>query len=262
MSLALATNPYRPQAFPATWASEWGQDEIGLWMTLDYKGVQQVFRWLLPGRFEMGSANGQTNEQPVHRVQISQGFWLAETTVTQALWQVVMGESPSRFKGESLPVDSVSWEDAQVFIQTLRQQVPNLPLRLPTEAQWEYACRAGTQTAYSFGDNITQDQAHFSQHEFGDAKSTIAVKAKPANTWGLYQMHGNIWEWCADGYQADYYQYSPNHDPQGPSEPHTARVLRGGSWFSLKPENLRSAGRRSGTPGNRPSGIGFRLSLA
>ena len=258
-SLAQAKNPFRPKEFPATWASEWGQDDIGLWMAHEFKGVRHVFRWILPGTFEMGGSRYDW-EKPVHKVQISQGFWLGETTVTQALWQAVMGENPSKFQGDDLPVDSVSWDDTKAFIDKLNATEPNLKLCLPTEAQWEYACRAGTQTEYFFGNDITHEQAHFSKDGYGDAKTTIAVKAKPANAWGLYQMHGNVYEWCQDWFQEDYYKQSPSHDPQGPSDPQKSRVLRGGSWLNDLPEDLRSAFRNGSTPDDRDGYSGFRLS--
>ena len=118
-----------------------------------------------------------------------------------------MGENPSHFKGEDLPVESVSWDDVQTFLNALNGLRPELKLELPSEAQWEYACRAGTQTPFWFGDTITTDQANYNgNYPYGDEpkgenrRKTVAVKALPANGWGLYQMHGNVWEWCADRY--------------------------------------------------------------
>ena len=258
MSLAHPDNPSQPLEFPAIWASEWGQDEIGLWMGFTYKGVNYRFRWILPGTFKMGSNDIAEEEKPVHDVTITQGFWLGETTVTQALWQAVMGDNPSDFKGEDLPVEKVSWDDAKKFIETFHQEEKELRLCLPTEAQWEYACRAGTETEYFFGDEVTHDQAQYSD-TFGDANTTVAVKVKPANAWGLYQMHGNVWEWCEDRYDKDYYQKSEKTDPSGPSDPSfSSRVLRGGSWRSLA-IHARSAYRFHNAPGSRYSYFGFRL---
>ena len=258
MSLAHPDNPAQPLEFPAIWASEWGQDEIGLWMGFTYKGVSYRFRWILPGTFKMGSKNGLDREKPVHDVTISKGFWLGETTVTQALWQAVMGDNPSHFKGKNLPVEKVSWDDAKKFIETFHQEEKELRLCLPTEAQWEYACRAGTETEYFFGDEITHDQAQFSD-DWGDAKTTVGVKEKPANAWGLYQVHGNVWEWCEDRYDAVYYQKSEKTDPGGPSDLSLkSRVLRGGSWY-IYADNARSAFRSNDAPDYRFFNFGFRL---
>ena len=231
MSLARPDNPAQPLEFPAVWASEWGQDEIGLWMGLTFKGVSYRFRWILPGSFKMGSEKGQDREKPVHHVAITQGFWLGETTVTQALWQAVMGDNPSHFKGDDLPVERVSWNDTKTFIEAFHQEEKELRLCLPSEVQWEYACRAGTETEYFFGDEVTKDQVNF--YQGGSKDNTISVKDKSANAWGLYQMHGNVWEWCEDRYDAEYYKKSEKTNPGGPSDPSLPhRVLRGGSWLN------------------------------
>ena len=146
-----------------------------------------------------------------HSVILNQGFWLAETTVTQSLWQAVMDENPSHFQqGESsnFPVENVSWDDVQGFIDKLNLRYSGLSLRLPWEAQWEYACRAGTTTHFSFGDNITPEQVNYDgTRPYAAGKKavyrekTVAVKSFAANAWGLYEMHGNVWEWCADTWQ-------------------------------------------------------------
>ena len=259
-SLCQANNPSIPLEFPATWASEWGEDAIGLWMAFNYQGVRQVFRWILPGEFMMGDDKGYTSEKPAHQVIITQGFWLAETTVTQALWQAVMGNNPSEFKGDNLPVENVSWNDASEFIKVFNALNRDLRLCLPSEAQWEYACRAGTKTRYSFGDEISHEQAHFSKNSWGDAESTIDVKGKPANQWGLYQMHGNVREWVQDRFDEKYYANSPNQDPSGPVDPQfNSRMLRGGCWSDYFAGSLRSACRNDGEPDGRFNYIGFRL---
>jgi formylglycine-generating enzyme len=174
-------------------------------------------------------------EGPQHEVTISQGFWLGETPVTQALWEAVMGENPSGFKGPERPVENVSWDDTQEFLQRINSERDDLGLRLPSEAEWEYACRAGTTTPFSFGDNITPEQVNYNgEYPYpGGSKGlnrgeTVEVKALPANPWGLYQMHGNVWEWCRDWYGK--YPAGPVTDPQGPPEG-AYRVLRGGSWI-------------------------------
>ena len=247
--------PYEPQEFPASWASAWGEDRKGLWMTLTVKEVSYTFRWILPGRFMMGEGD------LVHSVIITQGFWLGETTVTQAFWEVVMAgikENPSSFTGDGRPVDSVSWNDAQAFIKQLNAILPDIHVCLPTEAQWEYACRAGTQTRYFFGDEITQNQAHYNQ---SNMVGTCSVKDKPENDWGLYQMHGNVWEWCQDRYDGKYYESSPERDPSGPSdESFENRVLRGGSWNDFAGD-LASGYRYSLDPGGAWPSRGFRVAL-
>ena len=164
--------------------------------TLEFKGVQQTFCWIPPGKFLMGSPENQRSEEgPQHEVTISKGFWMADTACTQALWQAVMGDNPSRFKGEDRPVEQVSWYDVRLFLSQLPYKFdPDLP----TEAEWEYACRAGTQTPFNLGASLSSDQANFYAPGMY-RKGTVPVRSFPPNVWGLYQMHGNVWEWCADG---------------------------------------------------------------
>ncbi|SER13011.1 Formylglycine-generating enzyme, required for sulfatase activity, contains SUMF1/FGE domain [Nitrosomonas sp. Nm51] len=254
-----------PEEFPESWASDWGEDEFGLWMAFTYKGVRQAFRWCEPGTFLMGSPEDEPerdDDEPQHEVTLTKGFWIAGTTVTQALWQVVMGENPSRFQGEERPVETVSWEDAQAFISKMNGLKAELKLCLPTEAQWEYACRAGTTTPFSRGDQIDSSLVNFDgnypynngQHsEYRE--QTVDVKALPCNDWGLYQMHGNVWEWCQDWYGDS--SPKPVTDPQGP-DTGDSRVLRGGSWI-INGRNCRSAFRSPDDPSLRNVDFGFRL---
>lgn len=254
-----------PSEFPAAWASDWGQDPYGLWMGLGLGEVRQVFRWIPPGHFKMGSHEEEAerlDDEVQHEVELTEGFWLADTTCTQALWAAVMGDNSSHFKGAERPVEQVSWDDAMIFMARLNERVTGLDLRLPTEAEWEYACRAGTQTPFSFGSNITTDEVNYSgdypyaEGEKGESRGeTVEVKALPCNGWGLYQMHGNVWEWCSDWYGV--YLEEMVTDPQGP-EGGEGRVLRGGSWF-LSGRFARSAQRYSSAPGYRDYDIGFRL---
>ena len=237
-----------PTEFPLPWASAWGQDEYGLWLAFSYKGVQQRFRWMEPDSFLMGSPENEPGRWQ-HEVTLSQGYWLADTTVTQALWQAVMDENPSRFIHENRPVDQISWLIVQEFLQKLNKLQPELFIRLPSEAEWEYACRAGSKTAYAFGDDISKAQVNF------EAEETVEVKSLPGNDWGLYEMHGNVWEWCQDWY-GDYPTESVT-DPMG-AENGTHRVLRGGSWDSGG-GHCRSAFRGNYSPVYAYSDFGFRL---
>ncbi len=254
-----------PPQFPPDWAGEWGQDPYGLWAALVYRGLAQVFRWIRPGTFMMGSPDDEperNDNETHHEVTLTRGFWLADTACTQALWQAVMRNNPSRFKGDDLPVDIVSWKDCQTFLEQINGLLPGLDLVLPTEAQWEYACRAGSRTPFSFGRTISTVQANFNGNfpyaggEKGEYReTTVPVKDLPCNDWGLYQMHGNVYEWCRDWYG----NYDLEHlvDPEGP-DTGEGRVLRGGSWNS-NARGLRSSYRRRYRPSSRRYIIGFRL---
>ena len=256
-----------PDNFPASWASGWGEDQYGLWMTFNYKGIRHLFRWCEPGTFLMGSPEDEPErwgDETQHPVTLTRGFWIAETPVTQALWEIFMGDNPSHFKGEELPVERVRWDDAQRFINKLNGIKPELQLCLPSEAQWEYACRAGTTTPFAFGDNITTDQVNYNGNRPYNRgrkgeyrKRTVEVKSLPPNAWGLYQMHGNVREWCQDWYGQ--YPSQPVTDPQG-ADSGTYRVLRGGSWIDPGRGSC-SANRSHAGPADRLSILGFRLSL-
>ena len=261
-----------PEEFPESWASDWGEDEFGLWMAFTYKGVRQVFRWCEPGTFLMGSPENELERygrEVQHQVTLTKGFWIADTTVTQALWQVVMGDNPSYFKGDENPVEKVSWDDAQAFIVKMNSLKTELKLCLPTEAQWEYACRAATTTPFSWGDQIDSSLVNFDgNNPYNNANKseyrerTVAVKELPCNGWGLYQMHGNVWEWCQDRHGG--YPSQSATDPQGPGSGDSrvlrgdARMLRGGSWID-RGRSCRSAYRSGYALSGRNYGIGFRL---
>ncbi|MCB1932014.1 MAG: formylglycine-generating enzyme family protein [Candidatus Accumulibacter sp.] len=220
------------------WAQAIGRDARGLFAEIDVAGVSQRFRWLTPGRFLMGSPPEEperVNNEVQHEVTLGRGFWLADTACTQALWQAVSGANPSEFQGDVRnPVESVSWNDVRAFLSELNRRVPGLQARLPSEAEWEYACRAGTTTPFAFGDNITPEQVDYNgnyPYAGGEKglyrQKTVPVGSLPANPWGLYEMHGNVWEWCADWYGD--YPTAPQLDPTGP-QTGGFRVLRGGSW--------------------------------
>jgi formylglycine-generating enzyme required for sulfatase activity len=213
-----------PEIFSEKWASDWGQDRYGPWMWFRYKGVLQYLRWIMPGEFMRDSPQSEpdrNNSEQQQEVILIRGFWLADTACTQALWQAVMSDNHSNFKGEGRPVDNVSWNTVQNFLEKINGDMPGLELHLPTEVQGEYACRTGTSTPFHFGYNITTDQVNFDgNHPYSKgAKSeykghTVSVKSFACNDWGLYEMYGNIWEWCADWYGD--YPRSAVVDPSGP----------------------------------------------
>lgn len=255
---------------PFRWACAYGEDRIGLWQAFEVAGVRQVMRWIPPGEFQMGSPENEAvrfDDERQHRVVLTEGFWLADTACTQALWVAVMGENPSRFKDDPHnPAEQVSWLDiTDEFLPKLNAMAPGLQLELPTEAQWEYACRAGTTTPFSFGEQITTDQVNYNGNfpyaggKKGEYREkTVPVKALPANPWGLHQMHGNVWEWCVDEY-AEY----PEGTVENPvvhqdKKESRQRVLRGGSWLYLG-RDCRSARRYADGPDDRRGHVGFRL---
>ena len=228
--------------------------------------IGMKFVWISPGTFMMGSPKEEKergDNETQHKVTLTKGFYMGVYTVTQEQWKEVMGNNPSFFKGEKkLPVETVSWDDCQEFAKKLREKDKKL-YRLPTEAEWEYACRAGTKTPFYFGATISTDQANYNGNfTYGTSKKgvyrekTTPVGSFPANAWGLYDMSGNLWEWCQDWY-GDYPQ-NDVVDPQGPNTGQL-RVLRGGSWNNF-PQNCRSAYRVRLGPGLRDSFYGgFRL---
>ena len=189
------------------------------------------------------SEAGRFDNEAQHRVQITKAFYLSETEVTQESWQKVMGANPSGFKGANNPVEQVSWNDCQSFCRSSG-------LRLASESEWEYACRAGTTTAYSFGAGITKQQANF------DATRTVACGSLPANQWGFREMHGNAWEWCEDGYETS------ASATQDAAKGNTAyRVLRGGAWYT-DTGLVRSSTRLDLTPDVTDFNVGFRVARA
>jgi formylglycine-generating enzyme required for sulfatase activity len=228
-------------------------------------GVVTHLRWIPPGRFLMGSPDdevGRDNDEgPQHLVTLSHGFWLADAPCMQAEWRVVMGTEPSDFKGSDLPVEQVRWEECQEFCKRLRSRFPGLEARLPTEAEWEYACRAGTMSAFNDGSACTEPEGKDPALEklgwFGEniSEKTHPVRKKEANRWGLYDMHGNVCEWCEDWFGN--YDTNDQVDPTGPASG-LARVRRGGSWFNLA-WDCRSASRIWWLPSARRSILGFRL---
>ncbi|MCP5134879.1 MAG: formylglycine-generating enzyme family protein [Gammaproteobacteria bacterium] len=307
------------------WASAIGRDRFGLWCEIEIdpgrgEPVIQRLRWIPPGRFWMGSPEEETKrlakndnerqsferEHPRHQVTLIQGYWLFDTPCTQALWEAVMGQNPSRFQSPTRPVEQVNWDDAQDFLKKINEQIPTLNLALPSEAQWEYACRAGTETAIYTGDleilgqhnapaldpiawyggnsgvdfELTNgyDSSNWPEKQYPHKQAgTHPVKLKKANPWGLYDMLGNVWEWCQDSTRD--YDHDAKINPVGPLERHAMRanfiqvrrgkttvtnaflsiprVLRGGSCGNVA-RNVCAAFRYLGDPDGRSPDIGFR----
>ena len=210
-------------------------------------GVTMRMILIPPGEFMMGSRDGYDDERRVHRVLITKPFYLGVCEVTQAQWQAVMGTNPSHFRGADLPVEEVYWSDAQEFIKGLcaRKGVPAGTYHLPTEAQWEYACRAGTQTSFHNGSSdLGLGQIAWYMRNSGDR--THLVGHKLPNAFGLYDMSGNVSEWCSDWRGKDYYGKSPHADPPGPGLG-SLRVCRGGCWVD-EARSCRSAFRNGYSP--------------
>ena len=244
--------------------------------------------WIKPGTFTMGSPEdelGRDDDEVQHQVTLTKGYWLGKYEVTQRQWRTVMESNPSKFVGDDLPVEQVSWEDAMEFCRKLTERERNaerLPsgyeYTLPTEAQWEYACRAGTTSSLNNGKNVSSAEVRekgvcdnldevgwywmnggMKNWNGGDdpAICTHPGGQKKPNNWGLYDMHGNVCEWCLD-WVGDY-QTSSVTDPKG-SNTSKFRVLRGGGWSSF-PRYCRSANRIWGVPHCRGCDLGFRLAL-
>jgi len=220
------------------------------------ESIQKQMVTIPSGNFMMGSNNGDSDEMPVHRVYIH-SFKMGKYEVMQAQWQAVMGNNPSGFKGTNLPVDYVSWDDIQRFIGILNEATGK-NFRLPTEAEWEYAARAGSTTKYSWGDSVGHNRANCKGcGSQWDNKKNAPVGSFSPNKFGLYDMHGNISEWVADWYDESYYRISPKNDPKGPSSGRL-RINRGGYWGNGE-RRMRSAHRGGNKPGDRSTGLGFRL---
>ena len=267
MSSAIISAPSIP-----SWATAFGQDEYGYfadWSVRtgeqDWVFISQRMRWVPPGEFTMGSPTDEHARSPgeiQRQVVLSEGFWLGDTVVSQELWKALLGQTPSLFSGDELPVETVSWNDVQEFLRIANDQIEDLSLSLPTEAQWEYGCRAGTIAPFAFGETIGTDQCNFDgNYPYRESDlngeyrgETVFVKTFSPNRWGLFQMHGNVWEWCQDWYGE--YEVDELVDPQGP-ESGSRRVLRGGSWLNYA-RNVRAAARNAFCPDYRLNFIGFR----
>jgi formylglycine-generating enzyme required for sulfatase activity len=233
-------------------------------------GVKMELVWVPAGSFQMGSPDSevghQSSEGPVHTVELD-GFWMGKYEVTQEQYEVVMGRNLSTFKGAKNPVEQITWNDATEFCRKLGGGASSPPLRgqdgptprvfrLPTEAEWEYACRAGSTTRFCFGD-FDNDLGDYAWYGGNSGNQTHPVGKKKPNAWALYDMHGNVWEWCGDWYGRRYYAESDGKNPLGPSSGEY-RVLRGGMWI-LGPDDCRSACRVGLSPSVANIYRGFRV---
>ena len=264
-----------------------GTNVLGGDLTFTVNGISFIMKPVEGGTFWMGSQNKNPNgtnydkrwsqyDEYLHSVTIS-SFYIGETEVTQALWKAVMGSNPSYFKGDQLPVESVNWDDVQEFIRRLNQRTGR-KFRLPTEAEWEYAARAGTHTAlYTGEDLILEEEGDYVSRNLAplawypnNCDETHPVKRKLPNSLGLYDVLGNVREWCQDWYNSDYYRESPSVNPQGPLSSgrdfierngKSYRVTRGGSW-RYRAFCHRVWDRGCDDPDNRDNNIGFRLVLS
>jgi formylglycine-generating enzyme required for sulfatase activity len=245
--------------------------------------IGMKFVWVPPGAFLMGSPKEEVQrhaKEIQHKVTLTKGFYMGVYTVTQEEYEKVMDKNPSYFSAggggnakvaglntRRFPVEVVSWSDAKEFCRKLGDKEGKM-YRLPTEAEWEYACRAGTKTAFYFGDTISTDQANYDGNfVFGAGKkgmyrqrTTEVGFFAAANGFGLHDMHGNVYQWCEDWYDKDYYRNSPKTDPLN-TKAATYRVLRGGSWYSF-PWFCRSAYRGVDGPDLRNGNFGFRVVLS
>jgi len=227
------------------------------------EGVLIEFVWIRPGKFNMGSPfdeNGRKLNERQHEVTLTKGFWIQTTELTQAQWKAVVGPNPSHFKSDpNFPVEQVSWDDLKEFLRKLnercRSKLENLKADLPTEAEWEYACRSGSARRWSFGDDETT-LGEYAWFVANSGNKTHAAGLKKPNAWGLYDMHGNVWEWCKDWHG----EYGGDAvDPKG-LEKGRHRVLRGGAWYS-ELATVRSADRYWHNPSYRSSNVGGRIVL-
>ena len=224
--------------------------------------INMEFIHVPAGTFLMGSRDLEqrsSKEKPRHTVHISKPFYFGKYEVTQKQWLTVMGNiNPSNFLSPDRPVDEVSWDDVQAFIQKLNAIEKTNSYRLPTEAEWEYAARAGSETSYSYGDDPEGVKlSQYAWFESNAKQQTHPVGILFPNAWGLYDMHGNVSEWTQDRYDKQYYLNSPSNNPQGPVKGRK-RVVRGGSWIN-QPYSCRSAARGYYSPDYTDSDFGFRV---
>lgn len=240
------------------WAEEWGQDSYGVWAAFVVGDVSHRMRWIPPGRFLMGSHIDENeaadDERPQHLVHVRDGFWLGEAPCTQGLWEAVRGQSPSHFEGKRRPVEKVTLDNVDSFLETINQVQPGLSLGLPTEQQWEYACRAGTE-GRDYGEGQPLDSLAW--YRQNSERQTHDVELKSPNAWGLHDMLGNVGEWTASEEKVYSLESSNGESPLRGGDS-GRRAIRGGSCF-YHAENVRAGCRHWGRRGHAFGGLGFRL---
>jgi len=266
--------PFDSPGCPA-WAGGFGVDRYGVFADLVWGDQVQRMRWIPPGRFTMGSPEdelgGLSRERPRHKVTIDRGIWLGKTPVTQGFYEAITGNNPSYFTGEKqYPVEKVSWHDSNALCEKLTEHLPAQSgrVRLPSEAEWEYACRAGTTGPLYSGKPLTSEYGRCSNLDelawYGENSdnATHPVGQKLPNLWGLYDMLGNVWEWCEDHWHDDYHGAPGNQDAwvDEDAEEGLPRVFRGGGWLLIA-RCCRAAFRFRYVPGNRYVFLGFRRVL-
>lgn len=230
--------------------------------------VNMVVIFIPAGEFEMGSPVSELKrdeDEGQHHVKLTKPFYIGKFEVTQLQYRVLMNENNSKFGGDKFPVENVNWYEAGRFLKKLSDKT-GMKFRLPTEAEWEYACRAGTTTAFNTGTTLDSDWANYDARKaYADGligvylDRTTEVGSYPPNAFGLYDMHGNVWEWCNDIYDKDYYKVTALNDPEGPQEGRS-KVIRGGSWNDHA-YKCRSADRNKRWPEANQPIIGFRVVL-
>jgi len=272
-----------------SWAVATGQDAHGTWADFEVAGYRTRLRRVPAGTFMMGAPETEAGVGPdelQHTVTLTHDYWLAESECTQTLWQIVMGANPSYFVSAERPVEQVTWPDVQMFLERLNARVPGLHARLPSEAEWEYGCRAGTTSGTYAGeiapvgtynapilDDIAWyggnsgvafeldngfDTSFLPDKQYPDALAgSHTVKLKQPNRWGVYDCLGNLWEWCQDWFGP--YDAGTVLDPQGPATG-DGRVIRGGAWMD-QAVDIRAANRNQGTPVDKVIILGFRIAL-
>jgi formylglycine-generating enzyme required for sulfatase activity len=258
---------------PPAWADKFGEDDFGIFACFFVGKVEFEFRWIPPGSFLMGSPDGRDGrERELGRYddegpQVERavaGFWLGTTPVTQAQWGAMRDDNPSRFnEGGQFPVENVDWRQARDFAAEV-SLTTGAPFSLPEERQWEYACRAGTTSALHTGQELTTEHGkcpnldEIAWYDQNSASSTHEVGEKLPNAWGLHDMLGNVWEWCADPWDPEAYAKLKRGEPALEGVENAKRVVRGGSWI-FRAGRCRAACRDGGGPGRRWSNLGFRL---
>lgn len=228
--------------------------------------VNMVVIFIPAGQFEMGSPASELKrdeDEGQHHIKLTKSFYMGKFEVTQLQYRVIMNENNSKFGGDKLPVENVNWYEACRFLKKLSDKT-GLKFRLPTEAEWEYACRAGTTSAFNTGTTLDSDFANYDARKpYADGivgaylDRTTDVGSYPPNAFGLYDMHGNVWEWCSDIYDKNYYKVTASIDPKGPQEG-KAKVIRGGAWYE-NAYKCRSADRNHRWPKDNQPIIGFRV---